>query len=744
MSGSFDILEHVPIPAYAFRVVDGDFVLDEVNAAGRAHNPALAKLRGRSMSHLYGDQPQTQEDASRAVAEKTTVVREMAVRRYDRTEATMLLRLSYVYVEPARLVIFMQDISTPPIAEAAVRESETRYRTLVDSLPDAVLLRGSDGRVLACNAVAVRLFGATNEYDLLGKSSVFAPGYRLRTESGQPLEPREYPSLKVLATGAPEPAKLFELEAGEHARKWVRVAAQPLRSASGTVSGSVTTFTDISALIETQKALHDSSARLDLALAAAKMGVWEIDPFTRLGFWSDNLSSIFRLVPGLSSLEEFLGSVHPDDRSSVAVVSERALSAAHGDTFEHEFRIVGQDAMTRWARAFARVLHEADKVRLVGTIMDVTEPHHLEEELRRAHRLESIGRLAGGIAHDFNNLLAAMVGALELVEEQCPPSALEDLGTIRHAASRATELTRQLLAFARKQPVAYKVIDLSAMVSNVERMLRRLVGADIDLAITSDSGIHVRADPSLLEQVLVNLVVNAREAMPNGGHVGVRVGSTLHTTVGSGALKTFAVLEVSDSGIGMDEETRTKIFDPFFTTKVSGTGLGLASSYGIVKQHGGYIDVDTTPGKGTRFRVLLPLLEDAAIRKESMPAPSPLQGKGCILVVDDEELVRNTTVRMLKSLGYQVLSAGSGQEALECAARHTGYIDAVVCDVAMPGMDGPSVARELQRARPGLQVLFASGYATAPDDDLLTGRSFLPKPYTRTELAEKLHELLSG
>ncbi|HEX3595845.1 MAG TPA: PAS domain S-box protein, partial [Polyangiaceae bacterium] len=416
MSGSFDLLEHVPLPAYAFRLVGNEFVLEEVNAAARAEDPRFAALRGRPITHLYGDQPQTYEDARRAVAEKTVIVREMAVRRHDRTEATMLVRLSYVHVEPDGLVIFMENVATPAVAEAALRESEARYRTLVDSLPDAMLLRGADGRVLACNGIAAELFGAKSEYDLLGQVGVLAPTLTVRTENAEPVSPREFPSLRVLETGRPEVGHVYEFRTEGRPPRWLRVGAQPIRSSTGAISGSVTTLTDVTERIAAQQAIRQSSARLDLALAAAKMGVWEVDPATKLGFWSNNLSSIFHLALPLASYGAFVDSVHPDDRNAVIGAAERALCAAHGDTFEQEFRILGNDGITRWARAFARVLHEGGKIRMIGTIMDVTEQHHLEEELRRAHRLESIGRLAGGIAHDFNNLLAAMVGALELIE----------------------------------------------------------------------------------------------------------------------------------------------------------------------------------------------------------------------------------------------------------------------------------------------------------------------------------------
>jgi two-component system cell cycle sensor histidine kinase/response regulator CckA len=240
---------------------------------------------------------------------------------------------------------------------------------------------------------------------------------------------------------------------------------------------------------------------------------------------------------------------------------------------------------------------------------DVTANRELEEELRRAHRLESIGRLAGGIAHDFNNLLAAILGSVELLQDRIPTAAVEDVATIRHAAERARDLTRQLLAFARKQPARLEAVDLATITGTVEPMLRRLVGPKIEVLVKRAEPAVVRADPSLLEQVLVNLVVNAKEAMPDGGRVEIRVGKHKGSTELPGSTD-VAELEVADSGVGMDEATRGQVFDPFFTTKELGTGLGLASSYGIIQQHGGNILVESEPARGTRFRVLLPLLSD--------------------------------------------------------------------------------------------------------------------------------------
>jgi two-component system, cell cycle sensor histidine kinase and response regulator CckA len=437
---------------------------------------------------------------------------------------------------------------------------------------------------------------------------------------------------------------------------------------------------------------------------------------------------VFRVTTGHQGLVAFMACVHPDDAAGMIERLSALAIAADGASIVDEFRIVGDDGVVRWARVRGRVSVGHAQPRLSGTIMDVTEAHHLEEELARAHRLESLGRLAGGVAHDFNNLLAAMMSSLDLMEMDCPEGSREDLATIRHAALRARDLTKQLLAFARKQPVQFTTLDLTALVRKVERMLGRLVGPTIDLVIVGSASIFVRADASQLEQVVVNLVVNARDAMPHGGRLEVQVERR----------DALAILTVSDSGEGMNEETRSKVFDPFFTTKASGTGLGLASIYGIVRQHGGDIVVESTPGHGSRFAVTLPISTDVPI--ESVPPTIESKPrKGQALVVEDEPLVRATAIRLLKSLGYEVLSAQGAEEALEQSAAHQGRIDVLLCDVAMPGRNGPSVAAELKRNRPDLKVIFVSGYAET-DGAFPPGSLFLQKPYTRAELVAKLEE----
>ena len=737
MTSALELIEHVPVAAYAFRFKNDDFLLERVSAVVRKRNPELMEFYGRPMVGLYSDQPHVVEAARRCIQMQEVTKIELPVRRHNRNEATQFLQLTFVPVPPVHIILFMQDVANAEVAKTAQNESEARYQSLMASLPDGVMLRGADGRILFCNEVALKLFGAESEASLLGNVDALKPGYQVQTESGELVEPANDPSRQVLATGQPGPGQVLALVGGGQLR-WVRVAAQPIRSAQGVLTGSVTTYSDITERVTAQSALRESAARLDLALSAARMGVWEFDPKSDVGWWSPNLDSIFSLSGRTRGLGGFVSHVHPDDRPAMLANAEKLIQGGDGDSFEQEYRIVGEDQVTRWARIRGRLSCASAHRVLNGTVVDVTEQHQLEEQLRRASRIESIGRLAGGVAHDFNNLLAAMLGSVELVAEHCPEAAQRDLETIRHSALRARDLTRQLLAFARKQPVEWKTVDLAALVRKIELMLRRLVGASIEIRIKIVSPVLVQADPSLLEQVLVNLVVNAGDAMPNGGLLEIRVARETATNATDDA----AVLEVSDSGVGMDEDTRKQAFDPFFTTKSHGTGLGLASSYGIIQQHRGDICIDSRPGHGTRFRVTLPALDATRCATETpAKAPSIRPSSGTILVVDDEDIVRDTAVRMARSLGYDVVAAASGAEAIECISTHPDGIQLLLCDIAMPGEDGPSVAARLRLQSPSLKVLFMSGYLSDMQDVQLAGASFLQKPFSRVELAAKLAEL---
>ena len=380
--------------------------------------------------------------------------------------------------------------------------------------------------------------------------------------------------------------------------------------------------------------------------------------------------------------------------------------------------------------------------RHIAVIRDLTRTTELEMQLRQAQKMEAVGRLAGGIAHDFNNLLTAISGYSEFLIEGLDDGRLRrHAEEIRKASARAASLTGQLLAFSRRQVLQPRVLDLNAVVSDMDMMLRRLIGEDVELVTMLDPEVgHVQADPTQIEQVIVNLAVNARDAMPNGGSVTIETGD-VSTDDGD-----FVELRMTDTGTGMSDLERQQLFDPFYTTKEGGTGLGLATVYGIVEQSGGTIDVDSAPGMGSSFRIVLPRAE--APVELSAPAPAvaaPRPGDETILLVEDETVVRRLVAEILENAGYTVMQAADGPSALELLRRHSGTLDLLVTDVVMPGMSGPEVAQAVTSMRPGTQVLYTSGYtdsAIGHHGVLEPGIAFLQKPFSADELARKVRALL--
>ena len=397
--------------------------------------------------------------------------------------------------------------------------------------------------------------------------------------------------------------------------------------------------------------------------------------------------------------------------------------------------------------------------RIWGTQRDVTAQHQLEDQLRQAQKMEAVGRLAGGIAHDFNNILTAILGTCSLLQRELPEGSRtrEDVDEIQRSAARAAGLTRQLLAYSRRQVLQPEVLDLNVVVSEMDKMLRRLIGEDVELVtILGDDLGRVMADPGQIEQVVLNLAVNARDAMPQGGRLTIRTANSKDTPVpgGQGPPMSGVTLAITDSGVGMDDRVRSHLFEPFFTTKEvgKGTGLGLATVYGIVRQSGGSILVDSAPGRGSTFTVLLPRVEETSFRRSSAPAagaPEPGAGEerppsAHILLAEDETRVRMLTQRVLEAKGYRVLAAADGQAALELASDPALRLDLLVTDVVMPGMSGPDLARRLRETRPGLPVVYMSGYT---DQGLVheaaaTGGAFLSKPFETEQLEQLVQSAL--
>jgi signal transduction histidine kinase len=390
----------------------------------------------------------------------------------------------------------------------------------------------------------------------------------------------------------------------------------------------------------------------------------------------------------------------------------------------------------------------------VHMVADVTERKRLEEQLHHSLKMEAVGRLAGGVAHDFNNLLMIINGYSQMLLSATPVGdpTRTDIEEVVKAAERAADLTKQLLAFSRRQIVQPKLLDLNSMVRDLERMLKRVIGEDIELVTRLDANLNaIVADPGHIEQVVLNMTVNARDAMPGGGKLTIETSNVhldeeyvrSHLTPAAGH---YVMLAVVDTGVGIDADTRSHLFEPFFTTKErgKGTGLGLSTSYGIIRQNGGDIWVDSEPGHGTTFRIYLPVASHIPAAPQQRPETTVLFGDETVLLVEDDAGVRTILEAMLRRHGYQVISCGSPAEALEACARYRPTIHLLVTDMIMPGMNGRQLSEKVLNLRPGIEVLYVSGYADSTQQEVIdSAMDYLQKPFTPEALALKVRELLS-
>ncbi|MBM3526919.1 MAG: response regulator [Alphaproteobacteria bacterium] len=469
-----------------------------------------------------------------------------------------------------------------------------------------------------------------------------------------------------------------------------------------------------------------------------------------------------------------------EPRSILAAVAERdrgALEAAIKNAAEGQGDVAPVDAAfsgsgERWGRFYASPVEEEERdgEAAIVYVLETTGQRNLENQINQRARMESVGQLAGGIAHDFNNVLNAIILATDFLLGSHKPTdpSFQDIMQIKQNANRAAALVRQLLAFSRRQTMRPQVLDLGERLEDLRIMLGRLIGEKVTLDVKHGRDLWpVKADLSQFEQVIVNLAVNARDAMPDGGRLTLRTGNVVAADCATYAYKglpsaDYVLVEVSDSGTGIPPEIIDKIFEPFFSTKEvgKGTGLGLSTVYGIVKQTGGFIYTDSEPGKGTTFRIFLPrhvpVAEDMAFPQAAAPgvaeapaaeAAPDLTGQGTILLVEDEEGLRALNARGLKSRGYTVLEAGNGVEAIDALAKHGGKVDLVVSDVVMPEMDGPTLLKELRKAHPDTKIIFVSGYAEeAFEKSLPAGEqfAFLPKPFTLKQLVAQVKETMKG
>jgi PAS domain S-box-containing protein len=507
-----------------------------------------------------------------------------------------------------------------------------------------------------------------------------------------------------------------------------------------------------------EEALRRSESRYRSLVQSAVYGIYRS---SLEGKFLDVNPALIAML-GYNSSDEVLAldpkqSVFLDPEGQSRLMKEFARSGRLDDLEVRWRRKDGNPITVRLSGRAVSTPEEPDQV-LEIIAQDVTERRVLEDQFRQAQKMEAVGRLAGGVAHDFNNLLMVVSGYTEVLLERTERGnpLYPKIEAIQQAADRATTLTRQLLAFSRKQLLELKVVDVNTIVGDMERLLRPLIGEDIELItrLAPDLG-RTRADAGQIEQVIMNLVVNSKDAMPDGGKITIQTANVSldddlrreHSYIQPGP---YVMLSVGDNGHGMDKETQARIFEPFFTTKEKGkgTGLGLSTVYGIVKQSGGYVFVNSEVGRGTTFRIYLPRVEDAAepLSKERA-AQAALGGSETVLLVEDEESVRQLVRETLEAKGYKVLEADQGDAALRIASTHQGAIDMLITDVVMPGMSGRELARQLSTSHPQTKVLYLSGYtedAIVHQGVLDPGTAFLQKPFTLQALSRKVREVLSG
>jgi two-component system cell cycle sensor histidine kinase/response regulator CckA len=638
---------------------------------------------------------------------------------------------------------------TPGAEEAALR-TQRLYQALLENSHDSIALLSADGRTVFHSPALTRQLGFTAP-ELVGHhhGELVHPDDLWRAEQ----------AWSAVAAGSAMPGSLrLRLRHRNGGWRVLDISASRFVDDNSTDVFVVLNLRDVTDVVTATEALRENERRLALAFEAASMGVAEFHFATGRVVFSTGFVRLLGYEPGTvpHTWEWFLEHVHAEDRSAVQSAFEIATA---GEAIEEiQYRVVQRDGTVRWWSGRARIVAEGGMApaRVIGFVTDITERKILEEQMRHALKLEAIGRLAGGVAHDFNNLLTVITGYAETLAAAIEPSdpKLADVGEIRRAAERAAVLTQQLLAFSRKQVLRPEVVDASEIVRDVAGMIARLIGSGIELTVAvGDEPRRVTADRGQIEQVLLNLAVNARDAMPDGGVLELKTQLVTVTERDAERLYPmrpgrYVMLSVVDTGTGMTPEVRARAFEPFFTTKGpgEGTGIGLASVYGIVKQSGGFVFIDSELGRGSRFDIYLPHTEAPVhAAQETAGAAAPDEAT-TLLLVEDYRPVRDLARKVLTRHGYRVLTAPSAEEALTLAREFAGRIDVLVTDIVMPGLSGQELVRRLRDVRPGVATIYMSGYTGDTLDGLGLqdqGAEFLQKPFTPASLAQKVREVLA-
>jgi len=644
------------------------------------------------------------------------------------------------------------DITERKQAEEELWKSEESYKNLIETARDVIFTLSPYGVITSLNS-AFNVITGWSRADWVGK-----PFNPLVHQDDLPLAMEKF---KYSLQG--ELSESFELRIRTMPGGYVTgefVLAPQIRN--GKVVNILGIARDITERKRTEESLRESEERYRTAIENSNDGV----SITKEGLHL-YVNKKFLEIFGYENAEEILGkpisiTIHPDDRDRVMEIS---LKRERGEVVPtcYDFKGVKKNGDIVYIEVSVARVHYLGEIVSLAYLRDITERKRMEQEmfslqeqLRQAQKMEAIGRLAGGVAHDFNNILSVIKGTcqLSLLDLREGDPLYNNLKEIDRAADRAADLTRQLLAFSRKQVMEMRVVDLNDVVKGLKKMLRRIIGEDIELVTYLSDGLgRVRVDPSQMEQAIINIVVNARDAMPQGGKLTIETANVeldeeyarRHIAVKPGS---YVMLSISDTGVGMTKEVQERVFEPFFTTKEMGrgTGLGLSTVYGIVKQSGGNIWVYSEVGRGSTFKIYLPRVEEALEEgvREEVIGEVP-RGSETILVVEDEEVVRKLAVRLLKKQGYKVLEAPDGGQAFILCEKYQDPIHLILTDVVMPGMSGRELVERLQRIHPEVRVLYMSGYT---DNVILhhgileEGVAFIQKPFTLETLARKVREVL--
>ena len=742
----------------------GRSVLYANQAFSQMSGYTIEEVLGRSLHFLRGpgSDPATLDELRKALNSGCAFKGELLNYRKDGTE--YWAELSVVPVPdvnglPVHWVMMQRDISARKHHEEQLRQQDRLLRAIIDAFPGNLNAKDREGRYLLMNRVQAAYYGIEPE-EAVGKNIAELPSL----VSNEQIRNRD---AFVLHSGQPVQFEERLLEADGRTYDWlvnkVPLPGKPTSNGEAEIAGVVTVYVDITEMKKIQENLRESQAFLADAQRIAQLGSWELDAGTYQFFWSDELYRILGIEPEsvVASLDSFRSMVHPDDQESL--FGEIGAVIAQPGTGIFEYRIIRPNGDVRnfYTEFYSVPQHEQDGLHFRGITQDITDRRQAEQKFFQAQKMELVGQMAGGIAHDFNNLLTAIIGNLNLVE--CPADSphFKHIETALRASNRAADLTQKLLGFARKNQLSVAPVLVRDLVNEAYEFISRTFDSKIHLVVDVQTQKYVSVDLTLMSQVLLNLCVNARDAMPNGGTLTIHAEEVEFLEApehADGRAGAFIQLVVEDTGIGIPAEALARIFEPFFTTKPvgKGTGLGLAMVLGTMAQHKGWVVCDSQECCGTRFELYLPFLVPSETPQKSgpvawtvqnrsldrTPPPRPLK-PATILLVDDEEMIRSIGREVLEGAGMKVLEATDGDEAIEIFRIQGDTIDLVVLDLTMPRVSGREACRSIREMRASTRVLFSSGYS-AEDVEAKDGAlGLLTKPYRPQELLEVISRALS-